>query len=191
MDHKNMRLPIIVWNNQIFHHSWDTAITFNKTCRSCLHALFATDLYMLSKFSASVQAVEPAAGNLREGIGCHFFICRISCYTSTRLTMSSPSSPTKSIQWLRAWRIYYVTLWPVCPPAIAHVTHCYHEYNQQPRKHDRQTHTHTLPTTLSTLTTAVTPITSGNNSPHTQMFNVRSQHSTLLERVRKNDSYKL
>ena len=30
LDHRNVRLPIIVWKNQIFHHSRDTTITLKK-----------------------------------------------------------------------------------------------------------------------------------------------------------------
>jgi len=106
---------------------------------------------MLSKFSAPAQVVVPNAGNLRDGIDTHYGICSTSCCTSARLTMSSPSSPTKSVRRLRGWRISFVTLWAVCPPAIAHATHY---YQSTTKNHGNTTGAHThnfLLTTLPTL----------------------------------------
>jgi len=67
MDHINMRLPIIRLNKK------DVPFMFA--------ILFATDLWMLSEFSGPVQVVVPDVRNLRDGIGRHYGICRISCYT--------------------------------------------------------------------------------------------------------------
>jgi len=51
-DHRNTRLPITIWKNQVFHNSRDTTITLNKkdvpfmfACSLCHWPLDAVEVF--------------------------------------------------------------------------------------------------------------------------------------------------